>query len=243
MTFSQAGSAPAKGNIAQQIFWYTTFTPEMLNPNLTVTDSNGIPKWRMAPSPVGVYWEDGMKRGYQDIGAWTFLHSVPIENTKAAWLYAQFITSKTVTMDKFLVGLNPIRYSDINSDFLKNNANKYGGLIEFYSGKSAMQWTPTGRNVPDYTKMSDIWWKSLGKIAQEDESIDDALDYMAEKMDLMLGDISNSKKVASCVPRLNNKKEKAFWLDKPGSPKRKVNKEWPEGKTAPYEEVMQLWRE
>ena len=48
------------------------------------------PKWRMAPSPHGPYWEEGMKLGYQDCGSWTMLKSTPVDRRKAAWLFAQF---------------------------------------------------------------------------------------------------------------------------------------------------------
>ena len=60
----------AKGNVAQQIFWYTAFVPDMVKPGPTV-NADGTPKWRMAPSPHGAYWKDGMKLGYQDCGSWT----------------------------------------------------------------------------------------------------------------------------------------------------------------------------
>jgi glycerol transport system substrate-binding protein len=50
----------------------------------------------MGPSPKGPYWEEGMKLGYQDAGSWTLFKSTPVKNRKAAWLYAQFVVSKTV---------------------------------------------------------------------------------------------------------------------------------------------------
>src|SRR3546814_9088514 len=87
------------GNVAQQIFWYTAFTAFMVAPksegNNTV-DDEGNPPWRMAPSPHGPYWKEGMKLGYQDTGSWTILKATPLERAKAAWLYAQFVVSKTV---------------------------------------------------------------------------------------------------------------------------------------------------
>ena len=68
----------AQGNVAQQIFWYTAFTASMVAPkkdgNNTV-DDEGKPLWRMAPSPHGPYWEEGMKLGYQDAGSWTLFKS------------------------------------------------------------------------------------------------------------------------------------------------------------------------
>ena len=42
----------AKGNVAQQIFWYTAFVSDMVKPGPTV-NADGTPKWRMAPSPHG----------------------------------------------------------------------------------------------------------------------------------------------------------------------------------------------
>ena len=114
MTFSESGPVPAQGNIAQQMFWYTAFTADMVKPGLPVMNADGTPKWRMAPSPHGVYWKDGMKLGYQDVGSWTLLKSTPIDRAKAAWLYAQFVTSKTVSLKKSHVGLTFIRESDIS---------------------------------------------------------------------------------------------------------------------------------
>ena len=90
----------SQGNVAQQIFWYTAFTADMVKPksegNNTV-DDKGTPLWRMAPSPHGPYWEEGQKLGYQDAGSWTLFKSTPVDRRKAAWLYAQFVVSKTVT--------------------------------------------------------------------------------------------------------------------------------------------------
>src|ERR1700726_1201050 len=39
MTFSEAGAVPAQGNIAQQIFWYTAFTADMVKPGLPVMNA------------------------------------------------------------------------------------------------------------------------------------------------------------------------------------------------------------
>ena len=73
MTFSEAGPVPAQGQIAQQIFWYTTFTADMIKPGIAVVDDDGNPRWRMAPSPHGPYWQEGMKLGYQDAVSYTHL--------------------------------------------------------------------------------------------------------------------------------------------------------------------------
>ena len=38
MTFGEAGPVPAQGQIAQQIFWYTAFTADMVKPGAVVLD-------------------------------------------------------------------------------------------------------------------------------------------------------------------------------------------------------------
>ena len=77
MTFSESGPVPAQGAIAQQIFWYTAFTADMVKPGIAVVNADGTPKWRMAPSPHGSYWKEGMKLGYQDAGSATLLEVDP----------------------------------------------------------------------------------------------------------------------------------------------------------------------
>src|SRR5829696_3486735 len=105
MTFGEAGPVPAQGQIAQQIFWYTAFTADMTKPGLPVVNPDGTPKWRMAPGPNGPYWKQGMQNGYQDVGSWTFFKDHDANRTAGAWLYAQFITSKTASLKKSITGL------------------------------------------------------------------------------------------------------------------------------------------
>lgn len=143
----------AGGSVAQRIFWYTAFVPSMVAPGPTVNE-DGTPKWRMAPSPHGPYWEEGMKLGYQDCGSWTFMKSTPLERRKAAWLFAQFCVAKTTSLKKAHVGLTPIRDSDIRHESFTERAPKLGGLVEFYRSPARVAWTPTGVNVPDYPKLA-----------------------------------------------------------------------------------------
>ena len=87
-----------------------------------MVNDDGTPKWRMAPSPYGPYWKDGMQNGYQDVGSWTFFKSTDPKRMAAAWLYAQFVTAKTVSLKKSITGLTFIRDSDIHSEFFTKNA-------------------------------------------------------------------------------------------------------------------------
>ena len=239
MNFTEAGNWLVKGNIAQQIWWYSAFTAALTKPGTPIVDEHGIPKWRMAPSPKGAYWEKGMKLGYQDAGSWTFLKSTPMHRIKAAWLYAQFLVSKTVSLKKSLVGLTPIRRSDIESEAFTKNASKLGGLVEFYQSRGKDYWTPTGSNVPDYTRLSNFWWQYVGEAVAGTISVNTAMNNMAEAFDQTLKEISEEESSA-CSPRLNPKTKPRVWLDKPGAPKAK-KQTFPPASTLPYEEAIHAW--
>ena len=90
MDFLEAGAVPGQGHIAQQVFWYSAFTHALSQPNLPVMNEDGTPKWRMAPSPHGAYWKEGMKLGYQDQGCWTMLKYAPWNTSRAAGSTPQF---------------------------------------------------------------------------------------------------------------------------------------------------------
>ncbi|MBU3059245.1 ABC transporter substrate-binding protein [Pseudomonas indica] len=242
MTFSEAGPVPAQGNIAQQIFWYTAFTADMTKPGLPVVNADGTPKWRMAPSPKGPYWEEGMKLGYQDTGSWTFLKSTPEKRRLAAWLYAQFTVSKTVSLKKTLVGLTPIRESDINSQAMTEAAPKLGGLVEFYRSPARVQWTPTGTNVPDYPRLAQLWWQFIAEAASGDKTPQEALDGLAAAQDTMMARLERSGVQGECGPKLNEPRDPEYWLNQPGAPKPKLENEKPKGETVSYDELVKSWQ-
>ncbi|MBT8346678.1 MAG: ABC transporter substrate-binding protein [Desulfofustis sp.] len=246
--FYQSLPALSQGNVAQQIFWYTAFTASMVAPksdgNNTVDDS-GMPLWRMAPSPHGPYWEDGQKLGYQDAGSWTLFKSTPVDRRKAAWLYAQFVVSKTVDVKKSHVGLTFIRESSVNHDSFSERAPKLGGLVEFYRSPDRVMWSPTGINVPDYPKLAQIWWQQIGDVNSGAFTPQQAMDRLAEEMDLVMARMQAADEKAEtyggCGPRLNEPMDPAEWLNKPGSPKAKLDNEKPQGETVNYDELVKRW--
>lgn len=243
MTFSEAGPVPAQGNIAQQIFWYTAFTADMTKPGLEVVNPDGTPKWRMAPSPKGPYWEEGMKLGYQDAGSWTLMKATDPERRKAAWLYAQFTVAKTVSLKKTLVGLTPIRESDINTDIMTEAAPKLGGLVEFYRSPARVQWTPTGTNVPDYPKLAQLWWQYIAEAANGEKTPQQALDGLATAQDRVLERLERANVQGECGPKLNEPRDAAYWLAQPGAPKAKLADEKPKGVTIKYDELLKSWQQ
>lgn len=241
MTFSEAGPVPAQGAIAQQVFWYTAFTADMTAPGLPVVNDDGTPKWRMAPSPHGAYWEEGHKLGYQDAGSWTFLNNTPADRRDAAWLYAQFVTSKTVSLQKSIVGLTFIRDSDINSEYFTENADRYGGLIEFYRSPARVQWTPTGTNVPDYPALAQLWWENIAPAATGEVTAQEAMDNLAEAQDEVLGRLERAGVGGDCAPQLNEEQDAEVWLEQPGAPVPELDDERGEPETVPYDELIQTW--
>ncbi len=242
MTFSEAGPVPAQGQIAQQMFWYTAFTADMVKPGLPVMNEDGTPKWRMAPSPHGVYWSEGTKIGYQDAGSWTLMKSTPIDRAKAAWLYAQFIVSKTVDVKKSHVGLTFIRESTIQDKSFTERAPQLGGLIEFYRSPARTQWSPTGTNVPDYPKLAQLWWQNIGDAMSGAKSPQEALDSLCEAQEKVLSRLERAGVQGEIGPKLNEPKDPAEWLKESGSPKAKVENEKPKGETVSYDELIKSWQ-
>jgi glycerol transport system substrate-binding protein len=250
LDFYQSLPALSQGNVAQQIFWYTAFVPDMVKPksegNNTVDDEGNV-LWRMAPSPHGPYWQEGMKLGYQDAGSWTLFESTPIDQRKAAWLYAQFVVSKTVDVRKSHVGLTVVRDSTINHESFTERAPKLGGWVEFYRSPDRVLWTPTGINVPDYPKLAQIWWQQIGDVNSGAFTPEEAMDRLAGEMDDIMARmqaVDESDNVyGGCGPRLNEEVDPSEWLGKPDGPAAKLDNEKPQGETVAYEEIVQRWQQ
>ncbi|MFM9859356.1 ABC transporter substrate-binding protein [Pseudoxanthobacter sp. M-2] len=246
MTFGEAGPVPAQGEIAQQIFWYTAFTADMVKDGLPVVNADGSPKWRMAPSPKGSYWVDGMKLGYQDAGSWTLMKSTPVDRAKAAWLYAQFVTSKTVDVKKSHVGLTFIRESTIRDKSFTERAPKLGGLIEFYRSPARVQWSPTGTNVPDYPKLAQLWWQAIGDASSGAKSAQEAMDSLCAEQERVLERLERAGVQGDIGPKLNEEHPLEYWVElakKEGNiaPQPKLANEKPQGETVDYDTLIKTW--
>jgi len=250
LDFYQSLPALAQGNVAQQIFWYTAFTASMVAPksegNNTV-DDQGNPLWRMAPSPHGPYWKEGSQRGYQDVGSWTLFNSTPVENRKAAWLYAQFVVSKTVDVKKSQVGLTFIRDSTVRHESFTERAPKLGGMIEFYRSPDRVAWSPTGVNVPDYPKLAQLFWENIGDVNSGAFTAQEAMDRLAEQMDQIMARMQAADEANNtyhgCGPRLNEPKDPSEWLSPDHAPWAKLENEKPQGETIAYDELIKRWTE
>ena len=243
MTFSESGPVPAQGNVAQQMFWYTAFTADMVKDGIPVVDENGDPLWRMAPSPHGAYWEEGTKLGYQDAGSWTLMESTPVDRAQAAWLYAQFVTSKTVDLKKSMEGLTFIRESTVESEQMSERAPKLGGLVEFYRSPDRVRWSPTGLNVPDYPKLAQLWWQNIGDAASGAKTAQEALDQLCADQESILERLERAGVQGDLGPVLNEEQDPEYWLSQEGSPKAKLDNEDPEPETVNYDELTRRWEQ
>ncbi len=239
MRWSEAGPVPSRGTIAQRPFQYITFlsADPFTAPDSSVTDEEGNPLWRVAPTPHGRYWEEGMKVGYQDAGSWTILRMTKGKKREVSWLWAQFAVSKSITMRKFEVGRTPIRESTVNSDYWEKHEGELGGLITFYQSPVEHMWTDTGMNVPHYPLLAEQWWKEIGLAVTGEKSPKQAMDDLAETQDELMAEL----RLPKYSPDLNEKRSREYWLEQEGSPKAERPPEDPE--TVPYDDLLEQWEE
>jgi glycerol transport system substrate-binding protein len=232
-----AGTRASTGDIAQRIFQYTNWLSDdkFHDPKGFVADKNGKPYWRVAPTPVGKYWDKGMKRGYQDAGSWTIPSNVIGERRHMAWLWAQFCTSRTIGLKKFLHGGTPVRKSTVFAGYLDDKKDLWGGLIEFYRSDLLPYWTDTGPNVPDYMVLSELWWPEIAKAIAGEQNAETTMNNIATAQDEAMAKMSKAR----FSPALSKPSDDAYWLNLPGSPK--PYRPEPKPETIPYEKLIELW--
>lgn len=232
----QSTPVPARGDIAQSIFQYMVFLEKFTDPASPVVGKEGKPVWRVAPTPHGRYWDEGMKVGYQDAGCWTIPRNIRGKYRAAAWLWAQFCVSKTVSVKKFLTGGTPVRTSTVSHPYILENAFRWGGLIEFYNSPERKKWTPTGLNVPHYPALSGIWWSFLAQAVKGELAPQEAMSGLARAQDEAMAKL----KLEMYAPKLNPLQNRETWLNHPGAPKPERGPQQP--KTISYDELIKQWK-
>ena len=136
----------------------------MTKPGLPVVNADGTPKWRMAPSPHGPYWEEGMKLGYQDAGSWTMLKSTPLERRKAAWLYAQFTVAKTTSLKKSHLGPDAdprLRHQTRGTDRAWRRSS--AGWSSSTAARRACRGRRPAPTCPTIPKLAQLWWQNIAR--------------------------------------------------------------------------------
>ncbi len=135
----------------------------------------------------------------------------PEDRAKAAWLYAQFVTSKTVDVKKSHVGLTFIRQSTLDHQSFTDRAPKLGGLVEFYRSPARLQWSPTGTNVPDYPKLAQLWWQAIGDASSVQRLRREAMDSLCAEQEKVLERLERAGVQGDIGPKLAEEKTLEEW--------------------------------
>jgi len=160
----------------------------MMVPTYLEKESKVRGKFGVAPAPVDErYFEYRMVRGYWDAEGWAITEGS--KHKEATFIFAQFMTSKSVSVWKNLFGIMPIRYSTINSKRMMAHDEEWGGLMSLYKN----------RDFTDYSAGTDVMWpgfpdtnepvstaaaEALGKKLSPQETAD----LIAERLDKFLLD-------------------------------------------------------
>ena len=194
MTFSESGPVPSQGEIAQQMFWYTTFTADMVKEGLPVMNADGTPKWRMAPSPHGAYWEAGPEArlpGRRLVDADEVDADRPRQG-RLALRPVRHLEDGRPEEVAHRPHLHP-RKHDPGQTFTER-APKLGGLVEFYRSPARVQWSPTGTNVPDYPKLAQLWWQNIGDAAAGAKTPQQAMDALCKAQEDVLARLETCRR-------------------------------------------------
>lgn len=148
-----------------------------------------------------------------------------------------------MSLKKTLVGLTPIRDSDLRSAAMSEAAPRLGGLVEFYRSPARVAWTPTGVNVPDYPRLALLWWTRLGEAVRDRTTPQQIMDRLAAAQDQTLARLQQAGGMQRCEPRLTEPRDPQYWFDQPGAPKPKLADEEGRGVTMDYEDMLRAWRE
>ncbi len=217
MNWHDMARALGKGDVAQTIYFcsvFMNFVPSFTTPG-PLCRRDGRPVWRMVPQPRGKFWQQGMKIGYKDIGAHTICTNVRHDYRLAAWLWAQFCTSKIAAVAKFEKGVTPVRRSTLKHPWTQANAYRWGGLVEFYLSDIQHAFTDTGLNVPHYPAIAALWYEHV-KMAVEGVPPETVMQRLAAAVD----DVMSRIRLPHRSPKLNPRMPRKYWLEKPGAPKK-----------------------
>ena len=171
------------------------------------------------------------------------MQSTPVDRAQAAWLYAQFIVSKTVDTKKSHVGLTFVRDSTVRHESFTERAPQLGGLVEFYRSPDRVRWSDTGANIPDYPRLAQLWWQNIGDASSGAKTAQEALDALCEQQEDVLSRLERSGVQGDLGPVLNEEQDPQYWIDQPGAPVAKLENEKPAPVTIAYEELIKRWQE
>jgi glycerol transport system substrate-binding protein len=149
-------------------------------------DSKIAGKYEVAPIPVSEkFFEYGMVRGYWDAEGWAITEGS--KKKEATWLFAQFMTSKSVSVYKNLEGIMPIRYSTINSDQMMAHDKEWGGFMSLLQNPDFVDYNAgTDELWPGFPDTNEPVSTAVAEALGENMSPQEMADLVAERLDQFL---------------------------------------------------------
>jgi glycerol transport system substrate-binding protein len=105
-----------------------------------------------------------------------------------------------------------------------------------------VQWSPTGTNVPDYPKLSKLWWENIGDAAAGAKTPQQAMDALCKAQEDVMARLESTGVQGDIGPKLNPEEPAQVWFDRPGAPKAKLANEDPKPETIDYDTLIKSWQ-
>ena len=74
-----------------------------------------------------------------------------------------------------------------------------------------MQWSPTGTNVPDYPKLAQLWWQTIGDASSGAKTPQEAMDSLCAEQEKVLERLERAGVQGDIGPKLAEEHDLAYW--------------------------------
>ncbi len=226
------------GDIAQTWYWSPTAIAnesQYYHPASPLTYSDGSTAWRVAPVPVGQYWQEGMPSSYYQSNGWTIPQSTEGKTRHAAWLWAQFTASKSVALKKMTVTKLPMRQSSLSSTIATSMNNALGGYIDLLRSNVLVSNQTQSELIPDYLRVVALWEKAISNISLNLQSIDTSLDALFVQLDALITE-THSQPSTAVLSEIHDARDQAE------NTKFQLIVEEPIAKTISYDSLLESWK-
>jgi glycerol transport system substrate-binding protein len=155
-------------------------------PTYNGADSKIAGNYEVAPIPVSEkYFEYGMVRGYWDAEGWAITEGS--KKKEATWLFAQFMTSKSVSVYKNLAGIMPIRYSTIQSSQMMAHDEEWGGFMTLLNNPDFVNYNAgTDELWPGFPDTNEPVSTAVAEALGKNMTPKQMADLVAERLDAFL---------------------------------------------------------
>ena len=183
MDFYQSLPSLSKGNVAQQIFWYTAFTA--VDGGAAERRQQHGRRRRQAAVADGALAARAVLAGGHEarLPGRRLLDPAQLDPARPA--QGGLAVCAVHGRQDHVAEEEPCRPDD-RSATATSTTNRspsgrrlLGGLVEFYRSPARVAWSPSGINVPDYPKLAQLWWQNIGEAVAGEVTVDTAMDNLA----------------------------------------------------------------